>query len=65
MSRHLGQMAMMTEIASALVHEIKLPVTAIRLNALAGATLLGSPRTAFDASVERQPRSVADVQGRL
>src|SRR6185369_2484775 len=46
---HLGQMAMMTEIASALVHEIKLPVTAIRLNALAGATLLGSPRTAFDA----------------
>lgn len=45
---HQGRMAMMSEIASALVHEIKQPVTAIRLNALAGATLLGSPRTAFD-----------------
>ena len=45
---HLGQAAMMREIASALALEIKQPVTAIRLNALAGATLLGSPRTAFD-----------------
>lgn len=33
---------MMSEIASALAHEIKQPVTAIRLNALAGATLLGA-----------------------
>ena len=45
---HEGRMAMMSEIASALALEIKQPVAAIRLNALAGATLLGSPRTAFD-----------------
>jgi two-component system, LuxR family, sensor histidine kinase DctS len=45
---HGGQTAMMSEIASALAQEIMQPVAAIRLNALAGATLLGSPRTAFD-----------------
>ena len=45
---HEGRMTMMSEIASALALEIKQPVTAIRLNALAGATLLGSPRTGFD-----------------
>jgi C4-dicarboxylate-specific signal transduction histidine kinase len=45
---HLGRTAMTSEIASALANEIKQPITAIRLNALAGATLLGSPRTAFD-----------------
>jgi C4-dicarboxylate-specific signal transduction histidine kinase len=46
---HEGRMTMMSEIASALALEIKQPVTAIRLNALAGATLLGSPRTAFES----------------
>ena len=40
---------MMSEIASTLAQEIKQPMAAIQLNALAGATLLGSPRTAFDA----------------
>lgn len=45
---HLGRTAMMGEIASALAHEIRQPVTAVRLNALAGATLLGSPRTSFE-----------------
>ena len=45
---HLGRIAMMNEIASALVSEIKQPVTAVRLNALAGATLLGSPHKSLD-----------------
>jgi len=46
---HLGRTTMMSEIASTLAQEIKQPMAAIQLNALAGATLLGSPRTAFDA----------------
>jgi C4-dicarboxylate-specific signal transduction histidine kinase len=45
---HLGRTAMMTEIASALACEIKQPITAIRLNALAGATLLGSRNDGLD-----------------
>jgi len=47
---HQGRTAMMNEIASALAQELKQPVTAIRLNALAGATLLGAPRAAFDGA---------------
>lgn len=47
---HLGRMSMMNEIASALAFEIKQPVTAIRLNALAGATLLGSPHQNLDGA---------------
>jgi C4-dicarboxylate-specific signal transduction histidine kinase len=45
-----GQAAMMNEIALALALEIKQPVTAIRLNALAGTTLLGAPRSTFDGA---------------
>jgi C4-dicarboxylate-specific signal transduction histidine kinase len=45
-----GQVAMVNEIASALALEIKQPVTAIRLNALAGTTLLGAPRSTFDGA---------------
>ena len=45
---HLGRVSMMSEIASALAGEIKQPVTAIRLNALAGATLLGAPQAGLD-----------------
>jgi C4-dicarboxylate-specific signal transduction histidine kinase len=47
---HLGNAAMMAEIASALACEIKQPVAAIRLNALAGATLLGSPHAGLEAA---------------
>lgn len=45
---HLGRISIMREIASALAGEIKQPMTAIRLNALAGATLLGAPQTGLD-----------------
>lgn len=45
---HLGRLSMMNEIASALACEVKQPVAAIRLNALAGATLLGSPHKTHD-----------------
>ncbi len=46
---HLGRASMMSEIASAIAGEIKQPVTAIQLNALAGATLLGAPQTDLEA----------------
>ncbi|HEY6830187.1 MAG TPA: ATP-binding protein [Gemmatimonadaceae bacterium] len=47
---HLGRVSMMNEIAAALAGEIKHPVSAIRLNALAGATLLGAPQTGPDGA---------------
>lgn len=45
---HIGRMEVMSEVASAVALEIKQPVAAMSLNALAGATLLGTPRTTFD-----------------
>ena len=46
----IGRMAMMSEIASALALEVKQHLTAIRLNALAGATLLGTQRSTLDGA---------------
>jgi len=45
---HLGRVSMMSEVAAALAGEIKQSVAAMRLNALAGATLLGAPQTGPD-----------------
>lgn len=44
----LAGSALMGEVASAFAQEIRDPIASIRLNALAGASLLGTPRSTFD-----------------